>query len=66
MLSQKTSLRGSITLANFSQHPPDGFVDQILFVGKETFRQFKCVIELIQFDEVTRGHNGDASLPKAF
>lgn len=53
----------SIALTNFSQHPTDRFVNEIVRVTHELLGDSQRVVELAGLDEVVGGDNRDPALP---
>ena len=62
--AQEPALCGGITIADLTQHPADGFVNQVVFVIKQQISDGEGVIELSSPDERERGYHRDAPLPQ--
>ncbi len=61
---EKLLLRPQVAFANFSQHPANDFVNQIVFVFKIVFSQTNRIDEIALFDEAVSCHHRDSLFPK--
>jgi hypothetical protein len=60
---EKRFLDGNIALTNFTQHPADGLVDEIVLVAQQQCRNAKRVREVELPDEAESGYDRNAPLP---
>lgn len=51
---------------NFTEHPADSFLNQIMFVVYKLFGNYKRFVGPALFDEIERCKHGNAPLPQRF
>src|SRR5688572_24515439 len=63
VLSQERVFGPAVALSNLSQHPPDSFVDQVVWVLQKKSRNTQRRTEFIALDEMKCRDDRDSSLP---
>ena len=64
MTLEEGFLDGTITVADFAQHPADGLVDEVVGVVPEDGGDAEGVGEIVLPDEVKGREDGDAAFPQ--
>src|SRR5579872_724413 len=61
--SEESTLGRAVAIADFTQHPADRLVNQVVWIGDQQVGDRKSVVELTAPDEAEGREDGNAPLP---